>query len=87
VRIELTFSPPWSTDMLDPSTLEKLRVYGIAPPPRCGPDLADTLAAPVACPFCGATNTRVQSHFGATLCKQLYVCGNCRQPFERFKPV
>jgi ring-1,2-phenylacetyl-CoA epoxidase subunit PaaD len=87
VRIELTFTPPWSTDMLEPETLEKLRVYGIAPPPRTGEDLVSTLAVPVPCPSCGSTSTRMQSPFGATLCKQMYVCGNCRQPFERFKPV
>jgi ring-1,2-phenylacetyl-CoA epoxidase subunit PaaD len=87
VRIDMTFSPPWSTDMLGPETLEKLRIYGIAPPPKTGTDLAATLAAPVACPFCGSSDTRVQSPFGATLCKQMYVCGSCHQPFERFKPV
>jgi ring-1,2-phenylacetyl-CoA epoxidase subunit PaaD len=87
IAIETTFSPPWSTDMLEGATLEKLRAYGIAPPPRTGDDLAATLALPVHCPSCGSVNTRMQNHFGATLCKQLYVCGNCRQPFERFKPV
>lgn len=87
VRIELTFTPPWSTDMLEPETLEKLRVYGIAPPPKTGADLAATLSAPVRCPSCGSVETRMQSPFGATLCKQMYVCGACRQPFERFKPL
>jgi ring-1,2-phenylacetyl-CoA epoxidase subunit PaaD len=87
VEIETTFSPPWSTDMLEPETLEKLRVYGIAPPPKLGNDLPATLGLPVACPVCGSRDTRMQSPFGATLCKQMYVCGNCRQPFERFKPV
>lgn len=87
VRIDMTFSPPWSTDMLEPETLEKLRVYGIAPPPKTGADLAATLGAPVSCPSCGSRQTHMQNPFGATLCKQLYVCGNCRQPFERFKPV
>lgn len=87
VSIETTFSPPWTTDLLEPETLEKLRVYGIAPPPKFGHDLSSTLALPVSCPACGSTDTRMQSPFGATLCKQMYVCGNCRQPFERFKPV
>jgi ring-1,2-phenylacetyl-CoA epoxidase subunit PaaD len=87
VEIVTTFSPPWSTDMLEPETLEKLRIYGIAPPPKVGQNLPDTLALPVPCPACGSKDTRMQSPFGATLCKQMYVCGNCRQPFERFKPV
>lgn len=87
VNIELTFSPPWSTDMLEDSTREKLSVFGIAPPPRCGADLAETLARPVACPFCNSQRTRLESSFGATLCKQLFFCDTCRQGFERFKPV
>lgn len=87
VKIAMTFSPPWSTDMLEESTLEKLRAYGIAPPPKVAPLLADSLSTPAPCPFCGSEQTRMVSPFGATLCKQLYVCDRCRQPFERFKPV
>ncbi|MFN0157387.1 MAG: 1,2-phenylacetyl-CoA epoxidase subunit PaaD [Bacteroidota bacterium] len=87
VKIAMTFSPPWSTDMLDEATREKLRVYGIAPPPKFDPVLVDSLNITAHCPFCGSGQTRMQSPFGATLCKQMYVCENCRQPFERFKPV
>lgn len=87
VKVELSFSPPWSTDFLDEAVLEKLRLFGISPPPRLAHELHDTLATPAPCPFCGSTKTRMQSAFGATLCKQLYVCEQCRQPFERFKPI
>jgi ring-1,2-phenylacetyl-CoA epoxidase subunit PaaD len=87
VNIELVFSPPWSTDMLEDETKEKLRVYGIAPPPRKDVDLVATLALPVKCPQCGSQDTRMFNPFGATLCKQMLVCNNCKQPFERFKPV
>ncbi len=87
VNIEMSFSPPWSTDMLDEETKEKLRVYGVAPPPEKEGDLVATLALPVACPHCASTSTRMQGAFGATLCKQMFVCNNCKQPFERFKPL
>lgn len=87
VRIETTFTPPWSTDMMDEEVKEKLRLFGIAPPPRNEADLATTLARPVCCPFCNSENTRLTSSFGPTLCKQIYFCDNCKQPFERFKPV
>jgi len=87
IRIDMTFSPPWSTDMLEESTLEKLRAYGVAPPPKNEKILSDTLSKPVSCPLCGSHETRVQSLFGATLCKQMYICESCKQPFERFKPV
>lgn len=87
VTIETTFSPPWSTDMLDENAKEKLRAFGIAPPPRNDGELVAVLQLPVACPFCQSTNTHLESPFGATLCKQIYYCDACRQSFERFKPV
>ena len=87
VTIETTFSPPWSTDMLDDAVKEKLRVFGIAPPPRTGEDLVAVLSLPVACPFCNSQTTHLESAFGATLCKQIYYCDSCRQSFERFKPI
>jgi ring-1,2-phenylacetyl-CoA epoxidase subunit PaaD len=92
VTIETTFSPPWSTDMLDDEVKEKLRAFGVAPPPKNGGELAPmglvaVLALPVACPFCNSQNTHLDSPFGATLCKQIYYCDNCRQSFERFKPI
>jgi ring-1,2-phenylacetyl-CoA epoxidase subunit PaaD len=87
VTLEVTFSPPWSTDMLDEQVREKLRIFGIAPPPPTGEDLPATLLLPVACPFCGSTHTHLENSFGSTLCRQLYYCDACRQSFDRFKPV
>ncbi len=87
VRIETTFSPPWSTDMLDDKVKEKLRVFGIAPPPREDGDLQAALAKPVICPFCGSEETQQENPFGPTLCRQIYYCNSCRQSFERFKPL
>jgi len=87
VEIETTFSPPWSTDMLEEGVREKLRVFGISPPPRESGDLNVALAEPVACPFCGSAQTKLESAFGPTLCKQIYYCDHCLQSFERFKPL
>lgn len=86
VEIQTTFSPPWSTDMLDTNVREKLREFGIAPPAQ-STEIRATLTIPTACPFCGSTNTRMESEFGATLCKQLFYCEGCRQSFERFKTI
>lgn len=87
VTIETTFSPPWSTDMLDDDVKEKLRAFGIAPPPKNGEELVAVLALPVACPFCNSKHTHLESAFGATLCKQIFYCDECRQSFDRFKPI
>lgn len=87
VSIETSYSPPWSTDMLDESAREKLRAFGIAPPPPASGDLAVALELPVPCPYCGASPTRLDSPFGPTLCRQIFYCDSCRQSFERFKPL
>ena len=87
IHIETTFTPPWSTEMLDETTREKLRSFGIAPPARNKGDLAATLAMPVPCPFCHSEETHLESSFGPTLCRQIYYCDSCRQSFDRFKPL
>jgi ring-1,2-phenylacetyl-CoA epoxidase subunit PaaD len=86
VDIQTTYTPPWSTDMLDEKVREKLRGFGIAPPAQTT-EIQATLTIPSACPFCGSFHTHMESEFGATLCKQLFYCDDCRQSFERFKTI
>ena len=94
VRVEVVHAPAWTTDWMAPEGREKLRRYGIAPPApvaagRAGASALVTLTRrrePVPCPWCGSTNTRLQSEFGSTACKAIHVCQGCRQPFDEFKP-
>jgi ring-1,2-phenylacetyl-CoA epoxidase subunit PaaD len=95
-RVRMTFTPAWTTDWIGPEAREKLRRYGIAPPgPRRHDDDEDVLVQllrrrepdPVACPYCGATDTELRSEFGPTACKAIRFCPSCRQPFEQFKPI
>lgn len=85
VRVETTLAPPWTTDWITDDGREKLRAYGIAPPPK-GADRAslrnDTRAQ---CPRCGSLNTEEISRFGSTPCKALWRCNACAEPFDRFK--
>jgi ring-1,2-phenylacetyl-CoA epoxidase subunit PaaD len=39
----------------------------------------------VACPRCGSAHTELVSRFGATSCKSMYRCLDCKEPFEHFK--
>ncbi len=86
-RVETVLSPSWSTDSIGDDAKNKLRTFGIAPPPKKTESFQATLMLPVACPFCSSTKTKLESSFGATLCKQIYYCDDCRQSFERFKPL
>ena len=87
VRVNVDLTSTWSTELLNEHTKEKLREFGIAPPPKMNESLPVTLLLPVSCPFCGSAETHLESSFGSTLCKQIYYCDSCRQSFERFKPL
>ena len=89
VGIRIIYKPAWTTEWLSEETREKLRAYGIAPPPKLTfahlHPLAPVSDEPVRCPFCNSTETSLTSRFGSTACKALYYCESCRQPFEQFK--
>jgi len=90
VTVRTVLSPAWTTDWIPASAREKLRAYGIAPPgPADRGGLVSLVRArpPVACPWCGSTQTTLQSEFGSTACKAIHVCGSCRQPFDEFKAI
>ncbi len=93
VRTEL--APPWSSDWITADGRRKLAEAGIAPPNpttarRATSPIPLTLTARsriVACPRCGATDTRETSAFSGTACKALYRCGACDEPFEYVKEI
>jgi ring-1,2-phenylacetyl-CoA epoxidase subunit PaaD len=85
VAIETTLSPPWSTDWISEEGREKLRVYGIAPPPKGAATASLKNQTAAECPRCGSSNTEELSRFGSTPCKALWRCKACAEPFDRFK--
>jgi ring-1,2-phenylacetyl-CoA epoxidase subunit PaaD len=94
VRVEMTFSPPWTSDRISPTGREKLRASGFAPPPPVGAGRALPMVDPgfgagpaVECPYCGSSRTTLENVFGPTQCRSIRHCADCRQPFEAFKPV
>ena len=87
VEVRLTLAPPWSTDWITPQGREKLKRFGLAPPPIHSGRLQHALEQPVACPYCDSTHTEVKNDFGSTLCRAIMYCHDCRQPFEQFKPL
>lgn len=90
VVVKLTFTEPWTSDRITPAGREALRSSGFAPPMTIGSTLSgDSLTVlPIAtCPYCASRNTTLENPFGPTLCRAIYHCADCRQPFEAFKPV
>lgn len=87
VEVKIVLTPPWSSDWITDEARAKLKTFGLAPPPVHGGNVTLFFQEQVACPFCDSTNTRLTNSFGPTLCRAIYVCRNCRQPFEQFKAL
>ena len=89
VRIKTRLSPAWTTNWISEKGRERLLEYGISPPlpmdvRACNQGLSGT-EAPIPCPRCHSTHTRMVSRFGSTPCKAFYVCESCHEPFDYFK--
>ncbi|MBZ9751861.1 phenylacetate-CoA oxygenase subunit PaaJ [Deinococcus sp. HMF7620] len=88
VEVKSTLTPPWTTDWINEDARERLRQYGIAPPAPAGEgQLIQLEAEPTRCPRCSSFDVRMTASFGPTLCKRMYVCDSCKEPFEGFKSV
>lgn len=89
VDVDLVLSPAWTTDWMTEAGKAKLEEYGIAPP--SGHSNAARHAGPVRlslavkCPQCSSLHTKELTRFGSTSCKALYVCQDCKEPFDYFK--
>jgi ring-1,2-phenylacetyl-CoA epoxidase subunit PaaD len=78
VEVAFTFAVPWTTERLTAAGAAGLRAAGIAPPAE---------PSAVRCPYCDSGRVAMDSLFGPALCRSLFYCRDCRQPFEAFKPI
>ena len=95
-RVDISLSPPWSTDWIGEDARRRLKDYGIAPPGSAirGTAVVDVrglsplrrASTVVPCPRCGSQRTQLTAQFGSTACKALYRCDDCLEPFDYFKP-
>jgi ring-1,2-phenylacetyl-CoA epoxidase subunit PaaD len=87
VSVEFVLAPAWTTDWMSEDGKRKLEAYGIAPPQPRGSGGAVSLTLTVRCTLCGSPDTRELSRFGSTACKSLWVCNQCKEPFDYFKAI
>ncbi len=87
VEVKVVYDEAWTTERISEAGRAKLLEAGLAPPPPG--DLMELPMAqpPVACPYCGSTNTQLENRFGPTPCRAIHYCNDCHQPFEQFKAV
>lgn len=77
--VEYAYDEPWTLERMTEQGRRRLREYGLSVP-RC------RFAEPPVCPYCGSRDVALDSAFGPTLCRAMYLCRSCHNPFERFKP-
>ncbi len=90
IGVRATFEEPWTSDRISEKGREVLKQSGFAPPQRTMPAPRGNiiqLTQVVECPYCNSRKTIMENAFGPTLCRAIYYCHNCRQPFEQFKQV
>jgi len=78
VEVSITFEVPWTSGRITTAGRARLRESGFAPPAE---------PEDVRCPYCSSPKVAMDSAFGPTLCRSLFYCRACRQPFESFKAV
>ncbi|GAC1398129.1 MAG: phenylacetate-CoA oxygenase subunit PaaJ [Chloroflexota bacterium] len=78
VKVQWLFSPDWDVEALTNDGIAALKAFGIAVP---------VTHKPLSCPYCDSTEVVRESAFGPTLCRSLYHCRSCRNPFEVMKQL
>jgi ring-1,2-phenylacetyl-CoA epoxidase subunit PaaD len=84
VIVEFIHTPPWTSDRISERGRQRLKEFGIAPPPE---QLGPNGEWHVDCPYCGSTYTAMENLFGPTACRSILYCKQCKNPFEALKPV
>ncbi len=85
VRVKMVLNPAWTTDWMTDAGKAKLEEYGIAPPTGKAAAGPVKVGLSVKCPQCSSLKTQELTRFGSTSCKALYVCKDCKEPFDYFK--
>ncbi|KMK94361.1 1,2-phenylacetyl-CoA epoxidase subunit PaaD [Rossellomorea marisflavi] len=84
VEVRFVYTPPWTSDRLTQNGREKLKEFGIAPPPETFTSLEEW---EIHCPYCDSHYTSMENLFGPTACRSILYCKECRNPFEAMKPI
>lgn len=94
VEAVISFAEPWTSERITPEGHKRLRESGFGPPAPRPPGADEERLLPLLpvlpvapCPYCGSLDTTIENAFGPTLCRAIYHCADCRQPFEQFKTV
>jgi ring-1,2-phenylacetyl-CoA epoxidase subunit PaaD len=86
-EVHVNFSAPWTSDRITPHGRDALKAFGLGPPPKSDLIKDISILENTLCPQCGSLNTELKSLFGATLCRSIHYCLDCKEAYEQFKPL
>ncbi len=87
VEVKVLLKPAWTSDWITDEGRAKLKGFGLQPPHKHGGNIVQTFFETVTCPRCDSPNTTLKNSFGSTLCRSIWVCNSCLEPFEQFKAL
>jgi ring-1,2-phenylacetyl-CoA epoxidase subunit PaaD len=87
VQVDLETEMSWTSDRISEIGRKKLEAFGLGAPIQIEGILNLEQIEHAGCPHCGSSNTELRSMFGSTLCRSIHYCIDCKQGFERFKPL
>lgn len=93
VDVRFVHDPPWTVDRITETGRAQLKAHGVTVPDSGDRLIREPAASPgvelrtsaIRCPFCGSSETRLDSPFGPTRCRMIYYCESCRNGFEHLK--
>lgn len=87
VEVEFSLRQAWNTGRVSETGRQRLKAWGMAPPPSVSVSRFVSEQDPVACPICQSHDTEMQNLFGSAACRALFYCRACHNPFEVMKPM
>jgi ring-1,2-phenylacetyl-CoA epoxidase subunit PaaD len=87
VTVKVSFKHTWSSNDITERGRLALKKFGLAPPPDKNLLEDIDILEYASCPRCEGKNTELRSFFGATLCRSIHYCFDCKESFEQFKPI
>jgi ring-1,2-phenylacetyl-CoA epoxidase subunit PaaD len=80
------YTPAWTAHRITAEGQARLKLHGVTTPHACGGSgVVQLQTSAVPCPYCGSADTRLDSPYGPTRCRQIHFCVACRNQFEHMK--
>lgn len=86
-EVVVDYSIPWTSNRITERGRKQIEEHGLASPAKYEGEVDLAMIEQAHCPHCGSTHTSLNVLFGATLCRSIHFCYDCKQSFEAFKPV